>query len=118
MAGVITRNAEAIVDFTLEKTLAIVFVEPLLREVRNPVCRSETSKPSILVIPVGGGNGTVGTIRVLGEESLTVLIVPTVLYSLDYSSPRAMSRSTSRCFSFSFLSWAFRPRHKPKRSLM
>lgn len=54
---------------------------------RNPVCRSKTSKPSILVIPV-------------------------------YSSPRRMSRSISRRFSTSFLSWAFRPRQRPKRSLM
>jgi hypothetical protein len=32
MAGEETRNAEAIVFFTLEKTLAVVFVRPVLRE--------------------------------------------------------------------------------------
>ena len=32
MAGEETRNAEAIALFTLEKTLAVVFVRPVLRE--------------------------------------------------------------------------------------
>jgi hypothetical protein len=36
MAGAVTRNAEANADFTFEKTLAVVFVGPFLREVPKP----------------------------------------------------------------------------------
>ncbi|MEN9558648.1 MAG: hypothetical protein RL141_1017 [Candidatus Parcubacteria bacterium] len=63
MAGDVTRNAEANADDTFEKTLAVVFVGPVLRdgpELGLQVLNEQSVNarhPQGVIRPLVGGNG-------------------------------------------------------------